>query len=369
MRNELASIEKIELYLMGKMDNIQKNEFENALNSNTELQLQTSFQANLMEGIAQLGLKNATKLAWRKYTIKKWTKRAGILLLLILAVAGSIILFSENSENTVEPNQNSRINPETVLSSDTLSSDTNTSIYADTAFAGLGDSVIQDKPLIQSNKKTQNEKMADNNKPMDAVSVESVKNTVIKPDQSVASDQINSTSINTSANENELTCQWQISQKTTKTDLENFYREIEQCNGKIRTMSVNYRNGGISKISFVVTNKSGQVEYHSPDLRDGFIICINFYEKGISAGVCDDRLNEVQEVDSLFIHTSDNHELTKKEKEAGNQLLSVNSDDYEKNNPGKQKRKMKRKRFFTQTEKLESGRKRGDYKSKKKYYR
>jgi len=359
MRMELAMIEKIEMYIMGTMDDTQKNAFENSLNSNAELQTQTNFQIDLMEGIVRFGLKNASRQAYRKYNLKKWLFRLSILLLLLLTVSTVIIMSTNNSEQSTESSENPITNQENIILPETDSTGISDSTHADTTAFIATDTMVQKSTIKSSPTKSQPENTTNNLNSNDELKIESTSNIENKPDDVKKTNQTTSSSvIQQQEEERKLVCQWKIHQETNKEQLNRIVNEIEACNGKIETSAVNYKNGGVSKISFVVSNKSGKVEYHSPDLREGFIICINFYDEGISVGLCDERLNEFEQKDNNRDGISNSIK--------SNQQLTTDASD-RMDNPGKNKHK--RKRFFKQTEKFESGRKRGDYKTKKKYYR
>lgn len=358
MRMELAMIEKIEMYIMGTMDDTQKTAFEKSLNANADLQMQTSFQTDLMEGIVRFGLKNASRQAYRKYNFKKWLIRLSILLLLLLTVSTVIIMSSNNTEQSIESSGNPVLNQETVILPETDSTGINDSTLADTSAFISADTLIQNSTLKSSQKKYQPNNTIITTNSTDDQKIINASNIENKTEQIQSENQTVTLTENIAPKENKLVCQWKIHQETNKEQLNKIVKEIENCDGKIETSAVNYKNGGVAKISFVVSNKSGKVEYHSPDLREGFIICINFYDEGISVGFCDERLNEIEQNDNNRDGISNSIK--------SNQQLTTDASD-RTDNPGKNKQK--RKRFFKQTEKFESGRKRGDYKTKKKYYR
>ena len=110
MRKELEIIERIENYLLDKLNSADKIAFENELISDTSLQSNVNVQQNLMAGIKRMGLRKKAIKAKRKYKTRKILKYASITMAIILSISAYVLLsnnegglkswFSSASEHT-----------------------------------------------------------------------------------------------------------------------------------------------------------------------------------------------------------------------------------------------------------------------------
>lgn len=99
MRAELERIEQIERYLMDKLSQSDKANFEMELGNDAVLQSQVEFQENLMEGLQRMGLMHDAKNAYKLYRKRLWYKYFGIGLGVMSLGLLAVVLWSYNSIN------------------------------------------------------------------------------------------------------------------------------------------------------------------------------------------------------------------------------------------------------------------------------
>lgn len=116
MRKELELIEKIDLYLQGKLTTIETESFEALLTKDSELQQNVAIQRNLMAGIEKLGLVRAAKTARKKHLFRKISSYIAIFLgVSVLAIAAFFYLGKKES-TTFPPAENMEIEaPQTIF--------------------------------------------------------------------------------------------------------------------------------------------------------------------------------------------------------------------------------------------------------------
>jgi hypothetical protein len=109
MRKELELIEKIELYLQGKLTTIEKESFEALLTEDSELQQNVEIQRNLMAGIEKLGLVRAAKTARKKHLFRKIAGFVGIFLGVSGLAIAAFFYLGKKESTTIPPAENNKI--------------------------------------------------------------------------------------------------------------------------------------------------------------------------------------------------------------------------------------------------------------------
>lgn len=99
MRNELELISIIEKYLNNELSAEERTMFEKELSADPQLQEAVALQREIMQGIANLSLKQNIQLARKKYhRIRNFTKW-GLASLIVIAVVVAIIVYSGRKSN------------------------------------------------------------------------------------------------------------------------------------------------------------------------------------------------------------------------------------------------------------------------------
>lgn len=116
MRKELIEIEKIERYLLNKMNETEKTEFEQQINLNPELKAKVEAQKTVMDAVNRMALKQSTKNAHKSYKLQSLLTKL-IVLLAVIAVAGFVTLKimdsdTKNTQNESVLDQNISFLPE-----------------------------------------------------------------------------------------------------------------------------------------------------------------------------------------------------------------------------------------------------------------
>lgn len=116
MRKELIEIEKIERYLLNKMNETEKTEFEQQINLNPELKAKVEAQKTVMDAVNRMALKQSTKNAHKSYKLQSLLTKL-IVLLAVIAVAGFVTLKimdsdTKNTQNESVLEQNISFLPE-----------------------------------------------------------------------------------------------------------------------------------------------------------------------------------------------------------------------------------------------------------------
>lgn len=88
MRKELMEIEKIEQYLLGKMNGEEAKAFEQVMASDHNLAESVAVQKEMMEGLERVGLKTDAQTGYRRYKLKMWASQIGIALGVLIIGAG-----------------------------------------------------------------------------------------------------------------------------------------------------------------------------------------------------------------------------------------------------------------------------------------
>lgn len=88
MRKELMEIEKIEQYLLGKMNGEEAKAFEQVMASDHNLAESVAVQKEMVEGLERVGLKTDAQTGYRRYKLKMWASQIGIALGVLIIGAG-----------------------------------------------------------------------------------------------------------------------------------------------------------------------------------------------------------------------------------------------------------------------------------------
>lgn len=116
MRKELELIEKIELYLQGKLTTIEKESFEALLTKDSDLQQKVAIQRNLIAGIEKLGLIRAAKTARKKHLFRKISSFIAIFLGVCGLAIAAFFYLGKKESTTFPPAENNKIEaPQTIL--------------------------------------------------------------------------------------------------------------------------------------------------------------------------------------------------------------------------------------------------------------
>lgn len=125
MRKELAQIERIETYLLNKMDLGEREAFEQEMNSNPELTEHVNFQQNLMEGIRRFGVRQKIQRARKKVKLQKLIVKALIGVITAGIIAAAAYFFFVPGEHQIVDNEVLFEKPIAYPENDSLSTDAN----------------------------------------------------------------------------------------------------------------------------------------------------------------------------------------------------------------------------------------------------
>ena len=98
MRKELELIEQIEGYIMGKMGDLERENFKSKLNTDSGLQANVAFQQDFIKGLERAGLKADAQAAYKTYIFRKWLLIAA-LIIGVLTVATVFIMNVSGANN------------------------------------------------------------------------------------------------------------------------------------------------------------------------------------------------------------------------------------------------------------------------------
>ncbi len=121
MRKELMEIEKIEQYLLGKMNGEEAKAFEQVMASDHNLAESVAVQKEMMEGLERVGLKTDAQTGYRRYKLKMWASQIGIALGVLIIGAGiwyfvsledkkAYCICSEKEMATIEHSEDAMLN-------------------------------------------------------------------------------------------------------------------------------------------------------------------------------------------------------------------------------------------------------------------
>lgn len=309
MRAQLSQIERAELYLLGLLNAEEKATYEVLLGTNSMLADQISAQQSVNDTIVRAGLKSSAISAWKIYRRRIWIARllfgfaiaCGISI--GLAILNNSTLSSGNEESeqgqtelTFEVGTNSlaenNSEPQTIELEVPTIVETNGDDSDGNKVANSGPGNLD---LLNNNSINVNKSTVENNP-----EVNQSEGALFKPDFSIQNTAIEPGGriIDLDSTSN---CEWIIMATTTPDDLELISYQISAEGGKLLIDRQIYKRKKLTEIKFVVSTRTGKVNYATDAIGESTEICIRINGSAISAGNCDSQ-SEINELDTLQLN-------------------------------------------------------------------